>query len=408
MAQTKAVATQQKALVKWRGEQIIVTFNDVKDLICRMATDQEAVVFLKTCSSLQLNPFADEIYLIKYDERDKAATVISVGSYHKAAEANKDYNGYEAGIILRDSGGKLEFREGAFLLDEEMDKLVGGWAKAYRKNRDRPTYIAVNKAECIRYTKEGRPTRFWTKEKQPSMLRKTALKRALVEAFPSLFAGTMSSAEVSEPVEAEYEEMAEGEVPPAMEKGGQPDWKIFWARVKSELGLTTEQARELLEVDSIKDELVDAGWAMEDIWNKLVSSLQQQKPAKKEPEQVVDVQTGEIITPPDDLEKELFGEAEEVGVAAPEEAEKKQPTSTAAPAKLKRDQDAPPNPSPIDPRDFKSWSQVADAAAKLGIYPSAVFKYSGYKNWEAFPSYVDAWGVVMELVKERKENPPML
>ena len=376
---TKAVATQQKALVKWKGEQIIVTFNDVKDLICRLATDQEAVMFLKTCSSLQLNPFANEIYLIKYDERDKAATVISVGSYHKAAEANKDYNGYEAGIILRDSGGKLEFREGAFLLDDEMDKLVGGWAKAYRKNRDRPTYIAVNKAECIRYTKDGRPTKFWTKEKQASMLRKTALKRALVEAFPSLFAGTVSSAEVSEPIEAEYEEMAEGEVPPAMEKGGQPDWKKFWAKVKSELGLTTEQARELLQVDSIKDELIDTGWTMEDIWNKLVSSLQQQKATEKETEQVIDAETGEIIEP-DDLEKELFGEDE-----------------AGAPAADK-----------IDPRTFTSWSQVADAAAKLGIYPSAVFKYSGYKNWEAFPSYVDAWGVVMELVKERKENPTML
>lgn len=335
--QTKAVTTQQKALIHWKGEQITVTFDDVKNLICKLATDQETIMFLKTCSSLQLNPFANEIYLIKYDEKDKAATVISVGSYHKAAEANKDYNGYEAGIILRDSGGKLEFREGAFLLDDEMDKLVGGWAKAYRKNRDRPTYIAVNKAECIRYTKDGRPTKFWTKEKQASMLRKTALKRALVEAFPSLFAGTMSSTEVSEPIEAEYEEMAEGEVPPAMEKGGQPDWKKFWARVKSELGLTTEQARELLQVDSIKDELIDASWTMEDIWNKLVSSLQQQKAAKKEPEQVVDVETGEIIDQEDDLEKELFGEAEDAGAAAPAEAHKnEEPTGTAAPAKPKR------------------------------------------------------------------------
>ena len=330
--QTKAVTTQQKAVVKWRGEQIIVTFNDVKNLICRLATDQEAAIFLKTCQSLQLNPFADEIYLVKYDEKDKAATVIAVGSYHKAAEVNKDYNGYEAGIILRGSGGKLEFREGAFLLDDEMDKLAGGWARVYRKNRDRPTYIAVNKAECVRYTREGRPTRFWTKEKQASMLRKTALKRALVEAFPSLFAGTMSSAEVSEPIEAEYEEMPEGEVPPAMEKGGQPDWKKFWARVKSELGLTTEQAREFLHVDSIKEELIDAGWTMGDIWNKLVSSLHQQKATEREPEQVVDVQAGEIIS----QEEDLFGEGE-AGVVAPAEAEKEQPTGTAAPAKPKRD-----------------------------------------------------------------------
>lgn len=313
--QTKAVATQQKAVVKWKGEQIIVTFSDVKNLICRLATDQEVAVFLKTCQSLQLNPFASEVYLIKYGERDKAATVISIGSYLKAAEANKDYNGNEAGVILRDTGGKLEFREGAFLLDDEMDKLVGGWARVYRKNRDRPTYMAVNKTECIRYTKEGRLTQFWAKEKQASMLRKTALKRALVEAFPSLFAGTISASEVAEPVEAEYEEIPEGTLPPALEKGGQPDWKKFWARVKSELGLTTEEARLLLQVDSIKEELIDTGWTMERIWDELVIALKLQKATEVEPEQaqVVDTKTGEITSP----EEDLFGEEEKAGVAAP-------------------------------------------------------------------------------------------
>jgi len=265
------------AVVKWKGEQIIVTFNDVRNLICRQATDQEIAVFLKTCQSLQLNPFANEVYLIKYKDTDKAAIVISIGSYLKAAETNNDYNGNEAGIILKDSSGKLEYREGAFLLDDERAKLVGGWAKVYRKNRDRPTYMAVNKTECVRYTREGEPTRFWTEEKQPSMLRKTALKRALVEAFPSLFAGTISTGEIPE---AEYEEMPEGELPPALEKGGQPDWKKFWARVKSELGLTTEEARELLKVESIKEELIDAGWTMEKIWEGLVTALQQQKAAE--------------------------------------------------------------------------------------------------------------------------------
>lgn len=281
VTQTKAVAIREKAVVKWKGEQIIVTFNDVRNLICRQATDQEIAVFLKTCQSLQLNPFASEVYLIKYKETDKAAIVIAIGSYLKAAEANKDYNGHEAGIILKDSGGKLEFREGAFLLDDEREKLVGGWAKVYRKNRDRATYMAVNKAECVRYTREGEPTRFWTEEKQASMLRKTALKRGLVEAFPSLFAGTISPGEIPEV----YEEIPEGELPPALEKGGQPDWKKFWARVKSELGLTTEEARELLHVDSIKEELIDAGWTMEMIWEALVKALQQQKATEGEAEE---------------------------------------------------------------------------------------------------------------------------
>lgn len=90
-----------------------------------------------------------------------------------------------------------------------------------------------------------------------------------------------------------------------------------------------------------------------------------------------DAVEGEVAEHTDNLEEQLFGQSE--------------PPSTG-----------------IDPRTFTSWSQVADAAAKLGIYPSAVFSYSGYKKWEAFPSYTDAWNIVLELVKQRKEKPSLL
>jgi len=374
MTQTKAVARQEKAVVKWKGEQITVSFHDVKTLICPLATDQETAVFLKTCQSLQLNPFAGECYLIKYSEEDKAAFVISINSYLKAAEVNDSYNGCEAGIILRDSGGKLEFREGAFLLDDEKDKLAGGWARVYRKDRDRPTYMAVNKAECIRLTKYGKPTRFWTEEKQPSMLRKVSLKRALVEAFPSLFAGTLATAEVAGDIhEAEYEEIPEETLPPAMEKEGKPDWKKFWARVKSELGMTTEQARELLQVGSIKDEMIDQGWTMERIWNGLISALQRQKAGEVKTEQVVDVQTGEVITPEEDLEKELFGE-EEAGIAAPVSAEEK--TAGAAPAKPKRD---PTSIKTINDL-LKACNEDFKGADGKGMQPKAVYAELNVKS----------------------------
>jgi len=293
-AQTKAITTQEKAIVKWKGEQITVSFHDVKTLICPLATDQETAVFLKTCQSLQLNPFANEIYLIKYSDEDKAAIVIDIHSYLKSAETNDNFNGIVAGIVLRDSGGKLDFREGSLLLPDEVEKLVGGYAYVFRKDREKPFYMAVNKAECLRYTKSGKLTRFWTPGKQPMMLRKTALKRALVEAFPSLFAGTLSTAEIAPEPEAEYEKVPEGELPPALEKGGKPDWKKFWARVKSELGLTTEQARDLLQVSSIKADLIEQGWTMEQIWDELINALQGQKEAARA-EQVVDTQTGEII-----------------------------------------------------------------------------------------------------------------
>jgi phage recombination protein Bet len=351
---------QGTAIVQHRGASLRITWQDVKTLICPLATDQETAVFLKTCQALQLSPFHNEIYLIKYAERDKAAVVVAIGAYLKAAEVNENYNGSESGIILRDSGGKLEFREGAFILDDEIDKLVGGWARVYRKDRDRPTYMAVNKAECVRYTREGKLTQFWAREKWASMLRKTALKRALVEAFPSLFAGTVATTEISNNVP----ELEEGELPPAMEKNGMPNWKMFWARVKSELGLSTEEARSLLNVDSIKEELIDAGWTMERIWGELIAALKQQKTAKSE--QVVDTGTGEAISQGEDL----FGE-EEAGTAAPTEAhEDEKPTGTAAPAK------APAVEIPtIDEELLKGWQIVKATVKELGLTEGQIGKW---------------------------------
>ncbi len=298
---TKAIATQEKAVVKWKGEQITVTFHDVKTLICPNATDQETVVFLRTCQSLNLNPFAREIYLIKYGEKDKAAMVIAIDSYLKSAETNDNFNGVEAGIVLRDSGGKLDFREGSLLLPDEAEKLVGGYARVYRKDREKPFYMSVNKAECLRFTRDGNLTQFWAKEKQPMMLRKTALKRALVEAFPSLFAGTLSNVEadyelspedVKEVVPTPKGETPEGEMPPAYEKNGEANWKLWWARQK-EKGLSEKDVHDILGIESLKADWLDKGRTLEeaeDIINDALAKTAKPKtekakakPAKAQP-----------------------------------------------------------------------------------------------------------------------------
>ena len=280
MVNDGAVATaikpqETKAVVQWKGEPITITFQDVKSLVCPLASDQEVAVFLKTCQSLQLNPFANECFLIKYDTKDKAAFVIAIDSYLKAAEVNHEYDGCEAGIVLKDSGGKLEFREGAFLLEEDRLRLAGGWAKVYRKDRSRPTYVAVNKNECIKLTREGRPTQFWSEPKQPWMLRKSALKRALVEAFPSLFAGTLATAEITSDVE--------GELPQAFQNGDDPDWAQFWVRAKEELGLTKEEAHKLLQVDSVKD-LIEIGSNLEQIWLLLADRVKETRTSEAYPQ----------------------------------------------------------------------------------------------------------------------------
>ena len=357
---TETLAKKEEgAVIAWQEGKITVTASDVRKYLCPKATDPEIVMFLKTCQSFALNPWVHEAYLVKYKEGEPAAIIIAAEAYLKASETCSEFDGLEAGIILRDSTGKLEFREGAFVADGEEKNLAGGYARVYRKDRQRPFYTAVNIKECQKYTKEGKPTRFW-REMPATMVRKVALSRALREAFPTRLGGIYST--------AEYEEIPEGRVPPAYEKlNGEKNWKRFWPKVKSELGLTIEQARELLQVGSIKKDLIDAGWSMESIWEALVAALQKQKATEPEPEQIIEGKTDEIIT----QEEDLFGEREEeAGVAAPAEAETEQPTGAAAPAKPKS-----------DPSSIKTINDLLKACNQdFKMQPKDIYKELGYKS----------------------------
>lgn len=354
--------TTQAVAIKTEQKEITITFNDVKRYLCPLASDAEIGLFLKICQSEGLNPFKKEVYLIKYAPDQAASIIIATEVFLKVAESCPEYNGLEAGIILKGAKGQLEFREGSFLLDDEEDTLVGGWAKAYRKDREKPIYAAVNIKEYRKFTKGGRVTRFWD-EMPATMIRKVALSHALREAFPNRFAGTYTTAEV--------EELPEGELPPALEKGGKPDWKKFWARVKAEaeLGLTIEEARLLLGVDSIKEERIDAGWTMEQIWDELIQRLR---------------------------ERSEEGEAAEEGIFRGE-------------GEMTAEQ-AIEAPQPEVPQNvlFKTWGELAQAAYKLGVTPDQVFKRAKVKKWEDFADYREAWNVVTELVMERRQKPEMI
>lgn len=93
--------------------------------------------------------------------------------------------------------------------------------------------------------------------------------------------------------------------------------------------------------------------------------LQLPKGEKQQEEQVVDTQTGEVITHDEDL----FGEGEEAGAAAPAEAETKQPTGV-APAKPKR-----------DPESVTTINELMAACFQdFKLQPNAVAKELGYKH----------------------------
>lgn len=197
------------------GQHLTVTFDEVRNFICKEATIAECRIFLETCKQYHLNPFTKEAYLIHYDNKngDTASTIVlGKTCYMKMAEAHPQYDGFEAGVIVMDeAAGELIHREGSIVYQGET--LVGGWAKTYRKDRSRPFYEEVNFSEYD--TKKS----LWV-TKPATMIRKVALVHTLREAFPATFGGLIDESEVPVDAEADFRELsaeeaaAAGTVPP--------------------------------------------------------------------------------------------------------------------------------------------------------------------------------------------------
>lgn len=181
-----------------------LNIGDIKKYICDKATEQEAYMFLKLCQARGLNPFTKEAYLIKYKANQPATTVVGKDAFTRRAELNPQFDGVEAGIIVRNEKGEIERREGTFFLKTE--ELLGGWAKVYRKDRAHPFVSEVSfdeyagtKAEYV----NGQPTgkkvlnSMWEAH-GPTMIRKVPLVQSLREAFPGELGGLYDSVEINQ------------------------------------------------------------------------------------------------------------------------------------------------------------------------------------------------------------------
>lgn len=156
-------------------------------------TDQEITMFLNLCRFQHLNPFLNEVHLIKYGSQP-ASMVVGKETFTKRAQKNPTYAGLQAGVIVRDPNTqKTESRIGAMVIPGE--ELLGGWAKVYVKGYEVPVEITVGLAEYIGTKSDGTVNSQWAK-KPGTMIRKVALVQALREAFPDDLGGIYDSSEM--------------------------------------------------------------------------------------------------------------------------------------------------------------------------------------------------------------------
>lgn len=194
------------------GAQVTLTPDTVKNYLVSgdkdRVTTQELVMFINLCKFNGLNPWLKEAYCIKYGS-EPATIVPAKDAFMKRAETNPDFDGYSAGLIIYETEtGELIYRDGSMLLEHE--KLVGGYAEVYRKDRSHPYRAEVSFEEYAGRKKDGTLNRQWA-SKPATMIRKVALVQALREAFPSNLGGLYTAEEqgVDEPVDVDYTEVPE-------------------------------------------------------------------------------------------------------------------------------------------------------------------------------------------------------
>lgn len=163
-----------------------LTVEMIRDYLCPLATPQEAYLFLQVCQARKLNPFLSEVYLIKYNEKDKAQIVTGKDAFTKRASETPNFRYFRAGVIVQ-KDDELTEREGTFFAKGE--DLIGGWAEVYLEGREHPFKYTIRREEFDK--KQAN----WLK--MPGvMCRKCALVGALREALPEQLGGLYDSAEM--------------------------------------------------------------------------------------------------------------------------------------------------------------------------------------------------------------------
>lgn len=182
------------------GEQIKLTPSIVQQYIVGDSgtiTLPEFKFFTELCKARKLNPFLKEAYCIKYGS-NPAQIVVGKDAILKRAIVHPDYDGMESGVIVQvNETGEIIERKGTFYLNSE-EKLVGGWAKVYRKNWKYPTYCSVSFDEVANKKKDGQLNSNWA-GKGATMVEKVAKVRALRETFIEDLSGMYEAEEMNVP-----------------------------------------------------------------------------------------------------------------------------------------------------------------------------------------------------------------
>lgn len=197
--------------VELTPEQVIEEIVPAKDKAAM--TRRNVAVIMAKLAACRMNPLAGDCTVGVF--KGRPTVMPSIGYYRRTAASQPTFDGCEKGVIAVAADGRVHHLTGSFLPEEWQ--LVGGWCKAYRKDRSRPSDVTVSLAEYDQHNT------MW-ESKPATMIQKVAESQALRELYPGVFEGTYTRDELpdedAEPQEVEYAVEPMPEVP---DFGGAPE-----------------------------------------------------------------------------------------------------------------------------------------------------------------------------------------
>jgi len=95
------------------------------------------------------------------------------------------------------------------------EELVGGWFKARPRGWEIDRKWSVSLDRYVKKTKDGKPTAFWTEEKQAEMIAKVAESQGLRRVWPDEFGQLYIPEEI---IETEAVNVDEAKMPKAIDE----------------------------------------------------------------------------------------------------------------------------------------------------------------------------------------------
>lgn len=161
----------------------------IRRLLAPTLTNDEFELFTSLGRKLEADPFAREIWAVKYDAKLPAQIFCGINFYRRKAEEQPNYDGHVVDSVYQND--VFEVRNGVphhSYSIKDRGKLIGAYCVVYVKGRSIPYYVFVSIDEY------NKGFGLW-KSMPATMIKKVAEAQALRGAFQGLFNGTYEESE---------------------------------------------------------------------------------------------------------------------------------------------------------------------------------------------------------------------